>query len=392
MKGIQYIMTLKSKSKKQTQKASAKVVNVRVSAAPKPAKKKKNSGGSRRKPNLSSLARYGWAASLIDPFTVSGFRIPDEKVYSTCTAQLRDRITVTAKLDTASTAYGAGFIFRPSGQNSYSPALTYVQSTGIYTFPAAGAYTNFFSVGVVNSLASSYRVTSAGLSVFSTANFTDNQGRICCSFVPGNNTTVAYGSTTASIKMSDTLQQPNLSDTPINRQKYCSITWVPSDRTNYEFRPLGSNPDSSPGSYQNNNIGSLYFLADGLNQPVTFEVEVVLNIEYIPQSAAISVVNPQPSVFDTQAMEYALNHPVVSNMFHHISEDSATTNFSGNLSTSTATSTIADYGAGIWDTVSRGAYAIGDTLGKFSKGYSKGIGSSNDVGYVMAQLQGLTYH
>lgn len=382
-------MTNKSKSSKRTKNVSAKNVSFQVAVQPRssPPKKKKKGRGP-QSASLSKLSRFGWTASLIDPFGVSGYRIPDAKTAATATAQLRDRITVACIQSASTGQYGAGFMFRPSIANSYSPCTVYTVGTGTFFFATAGGYTDFSQRATINALMSDYRVVSAGFNVFSTANFVDNQGRIACAFWPSNTQTVPYGSSSGSVTMASTLTAPNMSDSPMNAQKFCSVTWVPSDVTNYNFNLPPANPDAAGSTNLNNNVGALYFVADGLQQSISFEIEIVINIEYHPVSSAISLVNPRPSRYDVVAMEQALNHPIISNMFHHVPEDSIMTNTAG-ANSPAASSWIADIGSGFKGALDQHAYAVGRALGNFGANYASNAWTSS--GFIDSTLQGLPF-
>lgn len=310
---------------------------------------------SSRRPNSRSINpfRHYWLASLINPFTNGGARIPDNLVSPTATATLRQRFTVNPVLDSVlAGTYNAGIQFIPTIATSYGVATA--SANNVLTFPNFSSFTTFSQSSVVSPLMTDYRITSAGLAIYSTTAFAVNQGHNICGYVPGNDRIGTAGSIWGGNQNINTaLAYANISDVPVNTQKVCSISWVPSDETNYAFHSSNS---SYGGATMNTTYypGGMFWYGTGLSQTASYQAEVVLNIEYHPTNSTVSLVNTSPSYADQIAMQTALNHPIVSNMFHHIPPEAVYETISGSTVKAPGSylqSVLADFGNKIYPAI-----------------------------------------
>lgn len=314
-----------------------------------------------------SSVRDGWLASLINPWRVGGFRIPDTLVAPTATATLRDRFTVLPSQDGSTGNYACGVSFTPTVNGSYGQIQTYSSSAGTVSFPSQNGYTTFSQNAAFLNVARDFRVVSAGLAVYSTVASQKSQGRNICVFFPGADDLIRAAQGPASFSFANFLAQANNSDTPTNEMEVCTITWVPSDETNYEFHGTAASSDGVSGvaAFGGYNPGTIIWIANGIDPSASYEVDLVLNIEYHPSTAAISFVNSQPSKCDFAAFQKAINHPVVSNMFHNVGKDSVMIVSPSNNTASLTSSFLngaSDYLGGALNDAS---YRIGQTLAGF---------------------------
>lgn len=263
-----------------------------------------------------SLERDGWLATLANPWGVHGIRIPDEIIAPSATCTFRQRLTLNAVQDGTTGKYATGVAFFPTVRSCYKNVTAYNSTDNRVTF---GASSDVSSYGTFNTLSRGYRTVSAGIGIFSSTAMAQNSGRNLCAFYPGNDRT---NPPVSSLLPGDTittfnqLQAENSEDSPINQQMVCSISWVPSDRTNYAFH---DNSSYSGGTVPANTIynnGACIWIADGLTASASFEVHIVINVEFYPNTNSISFFTTLPSRYDVLAMERALNSSLISKMFH----------------------------------------------------------------------------
>jgi len=313
--------------------------------------------------NIFSVARFLWTASLKNPFSISGARIPDALVAQTATMQLKERFIVNAVQDGTTGNYGAGVQFVPTLLNAWALATNYTSGAApVLTFPAATAFTSPSQNAVATGLIGDYRVVSAGLAVFATTAMAQNQGHNICVFEPGSDRrqTPVGGAVT----LNAVQQYPFMSDSPVNLQKVCSISWVPTDENNYEFHLPTCTPTGS--TFANIYMpGKLAWYSTGLSASASFQVELVWNFEYHPNTAAINLVNTIPSIYDPVAMQHALNDSIVSNMFHHIPGEEIYTQVGSSTNfglSSLLYSAMASYGNNLTPALTGAASFLGKTL------------------------------
>lgn len=314
--------------------------------------------------NEKDLLRYLWCASLINPFTISGARIPDQLVSNTSTMQLKDRFSVTPLQDGTTGNYACGVQFIPTILQSYALATGYSNSTaaGTITFPAAGSFTSFTQNGTANTVIGDYRIVSAGLAVYATTAMATNQGHNLCVFEPSSDRKqLAVGGV---VQLNQLNNYPYTSDSPVNLQKICSISWVPSDESNYDYH-LGTVTPTGATFSTIYMPGKLSWYAVGIASTASFICEVVANYEYHPTSGAINIVNTSPSIYDSKAMEYALNHPVNRNTFHHVPADAVYSSTGGSNSSginSILTNAMSSFGNQLYPALQKFTGYIGRTL------------------------------
>lgn len=315
----------------------AKVVHKSVAT---PARK----GRKREVPGQVNLIQDAWLGSLSDPWSVHGVRIPDEIVAPSCTASFRQRFTVQAIQDGSTGKYAAAVSFIPTVLNSFKTSTTYNSATGSLGFGASVSFDGYPSL--VN-LGRNYRVVSAGLAVYSTTAMAQNQGRNLCAFYPGNDRT--QPGWTSTVLVSGMLIAENSEDSPINEQMVCSTVWVPSDRDNYRYHRIDSDTSTATiGSATYYNPGQCVWVADGISSSASFEVCVVLNIEFQPLLNSVSFIPIFPSFYNQKAMERALNSRLISSMFGTATPESImVTQGSNNLGLSAlAGQLLSNFGSG----------------------------------------------
>lgn len=288
-------------------KGASQPIKVKTPSRPKSQKKKKSVS--------FNLERDGWLATLANPWGVHGIRIPDDVISPSATCTIRQRLTLTGVQDGTTGKYACGVVFFPTVTACYKTSSAYDSTSNNVTFNASADVNNF---ATFNGLSRMYRVVSAGLGVFSSTAMAQNSGRNLCAFFPGSDYTdpIVTSSAGQQISTFTMLSAENSEDSPLNRQMVCSISWVPTDTSNYLYHrnnAWSSGTFSSQGRYNN---GACVWMADGLSATASFEVHLILNLEFLPSTNAISFFTTLPSLYNVAAMERALNSPLVSRMFH----------------------------------------------------------------------------
>jgi len=255
-----------------------------------------------------NIIRDAYLATLVDPWGVQGVRIPDEITTPTATCSFRKRLTINAIQDGTTGNYGTALAFVPTVRAAYCQTTSYTSSTGTFNLGGAADFDNYSTFLTV---CRQYRVVSAGLAVYSTNAMAQNQGRNLCAYYAGNDRATYPFS--AAVNSPELLLAENSEDSPINQQMVCSVTWVPSDNSNYQYHTPTSSR-LSVGTTDYYYPGCIIWAADGVSASASFEVCLTLNVEYIPDTNAISFVQYLPSRYDVKAMERALN----SSIFHSI--------------------------------------------------------------------------
>jgi hypothetical protein len=328
-------------------------------------------------------------ATLADPFSIHGVRIPDATTQVSATATLRDRFTVSPIQDGTTGNYMAGLVYYFTANGSYSTWSAY-NSTLKQATPS-GASGTMLGLTTLTSLARAYRVVSGGIAIYSTTAMAKNSGRNICVYYPGADKLGNQLGVGNPASFANFLAAENNSDTPLNKEMICSIKWAPSDESNYDYHPVNSGINQSVGTNLYYNPGTAVWISDGVDSSALFEVCVTLNIEYLPGSAVIGFVDCQPSQYNTRAMERALNSPVVRNMFHDVDPSSvfsSTANDDVGLS-NTAGSILNTFGSGVGDFLRPYSYKFGQAIARASLGWAAKR-SYDSVRSLNAGLYGLT--
>lgn len=357
-----------------------KVVEEVVVSSPKRrarSKKKKSKGASSA--NWNAL-RFGWKASLLDPFSVHGFRIPDENTYASGVATFRRRLTIGPVQDGTTGNFACGVAFVPTVAASVIGASAY-DNSNIDPRVFFGTYS---AIGTFPSgLANRYRTVSAGLAVYSTTAFGKNQGRQICAYVPGTDKQTGAIVPSGSYTQSVMLSLPNVTDKPVNMESPCTISWVPTDPTNYDYHLTTSSTSGTILSNDYYNPGTLMFIATGVDPSASFDVYIVLNVEYLPSSSATSFVDILPSNYDPLAMAEALNSAGESSrrIFNSVPPDSVYSTVAGEN----------NFSLGAWASMTSLMSMGQSQVGKLGSAIMDGLSRSlTHGGYALGQM-GLNY-
>lgn len=251
------------------------------------------------------LADAAWAATLRDPMSVHGVRIPDEITAPSAVVPLNFRFAMNSVQDGATGNYGCGLIWAPTVNNCLRTITTYTLSTTNPTV-TCGAPQSFPGYSTFNGLSRGYRVVSAGMAIYSTTAFASNQGKNLCVFYPGNDKTPIPISTFQTVNQ--TYVAENFDDMPINMKLCCSAVWRPTDRDNYNYHL--NNADcmtTAAGTTGYYFPGIFSWMAVGVASTASFEVRLTLNIEYLPNTSTIGFIPFATSRYSAKAMENALN-------------------------------------------------------------------------------------
>lgn len=277
--------------------------------------KKKDKNGAKQA--LTDLATSGWAATLLDPFGVHGIRVPDDVVTPSSVASFRERITVTPVYDASSGKYCAGVNFYGTLRTAYQTLATYTASSGALSWNPLVDMTGY---STLSTMARRYRVVSYGMAVYATTAMALNQGMNICAFIPG--TDKAAPITPASVSALQVVE--NVDVKPLNIQQICSICYVPTDRSNYDYHSVDSSSGTTVGGLSYYNPGSLHWVAPDVDPKASFQVVLAYNIEFLPNSSVMSFVNALASTYNLDAMQMALNSSLVRNVFHSVDPESVT--------------------------------------------------------------------
>jgi len=355
----------------------------------------KNNSQSQKKANRNSpktnnlpkldLKRDGWLATLANPWSVHGVRIPDDITYPSATCSFRDKFTITPVASSSdATKFGVAIQWIPTIFQGVTKYTGYNSTTGVYSTPVTtntNGYTQF------STLSRAYRIVSAGFAVTSTTAMAANQGRYLCASYPGND---HIGPPfTATINDASLLVAENSSDSPLNQQSICSIHWSPSDATNYQYHSTGSSAYDAGGPDTKDfyNPGALLWAVNGVDAKASFEVTTIINIEYQPTSNYIGFVMSMPSFYSVAAMQRALNSPLIARTFGSASpEDVMTTSASDNFGLSNvAGQLLTNFGSGVSSVLAPYSYSFGRALTYGGLNYM-----SNRLS-LSRQLQGISY-
>jgi hypothetical protein len=324
------------KSKKKGASSTVVVVNTQ---AKKQSSQKKSK---RRKGPTFDIGRDGYLATLADPFGVHGMRIPDDIVTPSATATLRTRLSVIPVQDGSTGNYVAGVNFFATQQNAFQLVTGYNSSTGGLTF---GSTTDMSQASTATSLQRSFRTVSAGLAVYNTSKMAANQGRNLCQFIPGSD----HATVTSPTSIPTMLLGENLDDMPLNKQSVCSVVYVPTDKSNSAYHTPSGNAATTPFTANYYWPASLSWVATGIDSSSSFEVVIVLNIEFLPNSGSLSFFNVLPSRYNVQAMQRALNSKLSAQMFHTVNPETVYSNeANNNLGLSSAAGgLLSEFGGGV---------------------------------------------
>lgn len=345
----------RSKNRNQVSRTPEVIVNNNV----RPSIRRKPRGTSRGSINLVEDA---WAASLLDPWSIHGVRIPDEVIAPSSTTTLRQRFTLSPTVSSGAgggTMYGACVSFVPTAYNCWRTQTGYDHITGAFTM---GGVNSFSGYTPLLTIARSIRIVSAGIAIFSTTAMSANQGREICVYYPGNDRTAV--ATTTSISVPSMLTGENSKDSALNEQEVCSMIWTPSDRDNYRYHDVDSASSYTTGAAKYYYPGQFIWAADGLSSSASFEVSLVLNLEYQPLQNYSSFVLSMPSIYNVSAMERALNIVSRSTMFNTANPESihtSTGNTEFGLSTF-AGSLLSSFGGGAASVLAPVASQFGKSL------------------------------
>lgn len=349
-----------------------------VSLAVVPAKRPrpKNNG------NGFNIIRDAWMATLVNPWSVHGVRIPDEITTPSATCSFRQRITVTPVAD--GTNYAAAFTFVPTLVGSYRQSTAYNASTGTFTM---GSTNDIQGYSAFSQFCRQYRVVSAGFAVTSTTAMATNQGRNLCAFYAGADHLGApflSSMTTGALLIGE-----NSADSPLNAQQVCSITWLPSDRSTYSYHTVDGSVNNTVNASNYYNPGMCAWAATGIASSASFEVTLCINIEYVPSSNVASFITQLPSRYDVMAMERALNSSLLSRIFGSATPEDVHTNTASSASgfSSVAGMLLSNFGNGVGDVLRPYAAAFGRAATHASLGY---VTHRLNRLSLSRQLQGIT--
>lgn len=322
-----------------------------------------------------NFTRDAWLATLIDPWGVHGVRIPDETVSPSATASIRVRFSVAAVQNTTATGkYAASVYFNPCIRNAYMVATGYDASNGSVSYPTPQTVRQDMpGYDTLKNLARSYRVVSAGFAVYSSTAMAQNQGRHSCAFYPGNDNSPIPFATTFFPTVGGVQLSENSEVSALNQQMVCSVVWIPSDRTNYQYHLPGSSPigptEAAPQPFYN--CGTILWISDGLSSAATFEVSLVVNIEYLPNQNSVSFISQMPSRYDVLAMERALNSSLLSKIFGTAEpEQIMTSTASSDLGWASVAGQLAsNFGHGVTDFLQPYSRSFGRAVARASLGY-----------------------
>jgi len=302
-------------------KASKSVTTVtttkKTQSPPGPKPKRRRSKKQRRRQQRGlDLNNLGWAATLVDPFGVHGIRLPDDVVTPSCVASLRQRITVSAVQSTTDLSkYAAGINFFGTSSSGYQVCNSYNSTSGTVAW---GSLSDLNGQSTLVQLARRYRIVSAGIAVQGTNAMAQNQGKNICMFIPGGDNA---GPITPSAVSSMTTYE-NVDVQPLNAQSICSVCYVPTDKSNYDYHGVSANAAGTVGATNYYYPGTLSWVATGIDASASFEVVICLNIEYLPNSNVLSFVNVLPSIYNPTALKLGLNNSQVRNVFHTVDPQS----------------------------------------------------------------------
>lgn len=305
------------------------------------------------------FARDSYLATLVDPFGVHGVRVPDEITTPSGCLTLRRRFTIRSIQDGSTGKYAACVAYSPIIESSIKASASYNSTTGSITF---GAVSTFADATAAKALMRGYRVVSAGLAIMQTNAMSQNQGRNLCAYFTGNDTVVPFVG--SALTDEDVLNGEISEDSPVNSQTICCIKWSPSDGTNFAYhRPNASNTGSvTDAGYFN--PGTLVWYADGLSSTSSFEVTVILNVEFLPAKNTFSFCPLLPSLYHVGAMQRALNSPLVTRTFGTTAPENVMISENSNsLGISSFIGQMAsNFGNGATDVIGQAARRLGQSL------------------------------
>lgn len=273
-------------------------------------RKKQRSKSSGKFMAASSSTDYHYAASILDPWGVSGVRIPDSRTDASFTCRSFVRGTIPAVQSFDGSDYGVGLVMdvTPSAVNSGALPV-WLMVAG-----AAGRTWRFNpSIAMPNALGirtngGQLRPVSCGLSLMYTGALLDTQGTIVAGSVARGGTAIAQATDYTSGALA---QFTNTRTCAVRPNEICSVVWTPPEPTFLQYRLYTDNTG----------LGQIFIAATGIKVSATFEYTFVVNWEVTPIIATNGLIPTQISTCNMKALEIAANVIATRSVFHTVAED-----------------------------------------------------------------------
>lgn len=226
-----------------------------------------------------------WMNSIIDPCNSKGVKIPDNHIFPTATEQIKLNFTV------AQTTLTNGFSITPSdirrglAVGGSSLLKMYCDDDGFgnigATYPYLQAdYAGEHDLVALHAKMGEARVSSACVKMFYTGNDLNNEGTIVAAILPGHNLLrAAAGAGEGAVTSFAQLQGSQHAVTLVARHG-AEVRWVPTTKYDMDFRDYETQAVYGTDGDDTTQIAVMW---TGVNAASQFQVEVYINVEYIPK-------------------------------------------------------------------------------------------------------------
>lgn len=235
-----------------------------------------------------------WANSILDPCNVRGVKVPDGHIFPTATDQIK------LHFNASQTTAVNGFSITPSdirrqlnqlgGQSQFK---TLWDGTGPITIGYNFDNTQYLGQAdlvALHAKSGELRVVSACIKVIYTGNDLNNEGVIVGGVLPAHNFLVAGGTAPGRVISFDQFRSSAYA-TSFPARDGIEVRWLPTSKKDTEFQDLVSTVGFETDSEDNTEMVVLY---TGVNIAASFDVEVYVNVEYIPKWGTANATAPVP--------------------------------------------------------------------------------------------------
>lgn len=260
----------------------------------------------RRMPNI-----HPYTATLLDPFSIRGVRIPDQNTMPSSVVSYTYRVDLTPVIqsgqgsDPTQAAFAVSFRLRPRAGIVYSqPTVSTYTGDSLTMGAVPEPDLNLYGLGT--NLISQFRVVSAGLAVYSNAPSLQNKGKFYVGFTPPGKEDVNIKSS-AVVGFADLINTPYVKTCPVSKGMVCSVNYRPATEDAFEYQPwavLLIGPVAEQNRYP---FGTLFACGAGLAAGSPITVTYTVNYEYLPLLGTTQFIPTEPSTYSVRAIEQAAN-------------------------------------------------------------------------------------
>lgn len=276
-----------------------------------------------------ALKHSRYLHSILDPFEVTGVKIPDEVTLPSFPMSATSKVAINAIAGTGVGPNGRGvnFIVGSSGSNNSQKYTILNPTVTADTYVTAAPIGAFLPGTQLQTIASSVRPVSAGLFVNVQGAENTNQGRIIIGFLPPNDPLSGVASGVGNNVTATALDNAAYTTSfPVSKVSGRSI-YLPLDDLARTYLTSGQIAQGSGSNRQGNALqyGALVCLVDGcaVSALPAMEFTYVENWECIPINSQINIAQPEVSASDPLEMACASNfiaaHPTVA--MHQVQAD-----------------------------------------------------------------------